>query len=185
MVQGLLIAQPGAQHPSNPLYDPPSRPLIRTANINSPPADPERLGRALVVNVPFLINAFFKVITPFIDPLTRPKLRFNPNCLAEGLFPPEELIVEWGGSAHVEYKHEQYWEPLVRMCAERRERLWEKWREAGAKVGVREWDVKCALELEDAKKEAPAPAPVTAEVAEEPEVAKESEVVAPTAATAV
>ncbi|KAL1940227.1 hypothetical protein VTO73DRAFT_9179 [Trametes versicolor] len=149
---------------------------------------PERLGRALVVNVPFLVNAFFKLITPFIDPLTRPKLRFNPNCLAEGLFPPEELIAEWGGSAHVEYKHERYWEPLVRMCAERRERLWEKWREAGAKVGVREWDVKCALELEDAKKEAPAPMSVTAEVAkeevaapviagvaEEPEVAKEPE----------
>lgn len=150
------------------------------------------------MNVPFLVNAFFKLITPFIDPLTRPKLRFNPNCLAEGLFPPEELIAEWGGSAHVEYKHERYWEPLVRMCAERRERLWEKWREAGAKVGVREWDVKCALELEDAKKEAPAPVSVTAEVAkeevaapviagvaEEPEVAKEPEVVAPTPATAV
>ncbi|KAL1940230.1 hypothetical protein VTO73DRAFT_9182 [Trametes versicolor] len=159
---------------------------------------PERLGRALVVNVPFLVNAFFKLITPFIDPLTRPKLRFNPNCLAEGLFPPEELIAEWGGSAHVEYKHERYWEPLVRMCAERRERLWEKWREAGAKVGVREWDVKCALELEGAKAEAPTPvpatvevvteevaAPVTAEVAEEPEVAKEPEVVVPTPATAV
>lgn len=36
------------------------------------------------------------------------------------------------------------------MCAQRRERLWEKWRERGAKVGVREWDVKCAVELEDA-----------------------------------
>lgn len=35
------------------------------------------------------------------------------------------------------------------MCAERRERLWEKWRERGAKVGVREWDVKCAVESED------------------------------------
>ncbi|OJT15007.1 CRAL-TRIO domain-containing protein C23B6.04c [Trametes pubescens] len=160
------------------------------------PTDPERLGRALVVNVPFLVNAFFKLITPFIDPLTRPKLRFNPNCLAEGLFPPDELIAEWGGSAHVVHEHERYWDPLVRMCAERRERLWEKWREAGAKVGVREWDVKCALELEGAKLDASVPvapevateevaAPVLAKVVEEAEVAKEPEVVAPTAATAV
>ncbi|KAI0635576.1 CRAL/TRIO domain-containing protein [Trametes polyzona] len=116
---------------------------------------PERLGRALVVNVPFLVNAFFKLITPFIDPLTRPKLRFNPNCLGEGLFTPDQLISEWGGSAHVEYVHERYWDPLVRMCAERREKLWEKWRERGAKVGVREWDVKCAIELEG-KEEGPA-----------------------------
>ncbi|CDO72479.1 hypothetical protein BN946_scf184980.g20 [Trametes cinnabarina] len=112
---------------------------------------PERLGRALVVNVPFLVNAFFKLITPFIDPLTRPKLRFNPDCLGEGLFMPEQLLSEWGGSAHVEYEHEKYWEPLVRMCAERRELLWSKWRELGAKVGIREWDVKCAVELEGRK----------------------------------
>ncbi|KAI0822555.1 CRAL/TRIO domain-containing protein [Trametes gibbosa] len=109
---------------------------------------PERLGRAFVVNVPFLINAFFKLITPFIDPLTRPKLRFNPDCLAEGLFAPDQLISEWSGSAHVEYVHERYWDPLVRMCAERREKEWEQWRLRGAKVGVREWDIKCAVELE-------------------------------------
>ena len=104
------------------------------------------------MNVPFLINAFFKVITPFIDPLTRPKLRFNPDCLGEGLFTPEQLISEWKGSANFEYEHEKYWGPLVRMCAERRERLWEKWREHGGKIGVREWDVKCDIEREDAAK---------------------------------
>ncbi|KAI0671386.1 CRAL/TRIO domain-containing protein [Trametes maxima] len=111
------------------------------------PIDPERLGRALVVNVPFFVNAFFKLITPFIDPLTRPKLRFNPNCLSEGLFTEEQLLSEWGGSAYFEYSHEHYWNPLVRLCAERRELLWEQWRRLGAKVGVREWDIKCAVEL--------------------------------------
>ncbi|KAI0366133.1 CRAL/TRIO domain-containing protein [Pilatotrama ljubarskyi] len=134
---------------------------------------PERLGRALVVNVPFLVNAFFKLITPFIDPLTRPKLRFNPDCLKEGLFAPDQLIAEWGGSAHVEYVHERYWDPLVRMCAERREKLWQKWRERGAKVGVREWDVKCAVELEDGKEDAAAVEP-----------AKEPETVQPAPAAA-
>ncbi|KAI0351705.1 CRAL/TRIO domain-containing protein [Trametes cingulata] len=131
---------------------------------------PERLGRALVVNVPFLVNAFFKLITPFIDPLTRPKLRFNPDCLKEGLFAPDQLIAEWGGAARVEYVHERYWDPLVRLCAERREKLWQKWRERGAKVGVREWDVKCAVELEDGKVEV-APA---VETSKEPEAEQPS-----------
>ena len=84
------------------------------------------------MNVPFLVNAFFKLITPFIDPLTRPKLRFNPDCLAEGLFEPAQLLSEWKGTANFTYEHEKYWQPLVRMCAERRERLWEKWRARGA-----------------------------------------------------
>ena len=87
--------------------------------------------------MPFLINAFFKLITPFIDPLTRPKLRFNPSCLSEGLFAAPRLIKEWGGDAVVVYEHERYWPALVRMCAERRERMWEVWRARGARVGLR------------------------------------------------
>ena len=109
--------------------------------------DPERLGRALVVNVPFLINAFVKLILAFIDHRTRPKIRFNPDCTGEHLFAPEQLLADWsGGEADFEYVHERYWEPLIRMCAERREKMWEAWRTLGAKVGVREWDVKCMVE---------------------------------------
>ena len=110
--------------------------------------DPERLGRALVVNVPFLINAFVKLILAFIDHRTRPKIRFNPDCTGEHLFAPEQLLADWsGGEADFEYVHERYWGPLIRMCAERREKMWEAWRTLGAKVGVREWDVKCMVEL--------------------------------------
>ena len=122
-------------------------------DIHSPCPDPERLGRALVVNVPFLVNAFFKLITPFIDPLTRPKLRFNPDCIGEGLFDPSELLSEWnGGTVHFEYEHDRYWGPLVRMCAERREKLWAEWRALGGKIGIREWDVKTRIELAEAEK---------------------------------
>ena len=56
--------------------------------------DPERLGRALVVNVPFLINAFVKLILAFIDHRTRPKIRFNPDCTGEHLFAPEQLLAD-------------------------------------------------------------------------------------------
>jgi hypothetical protein len=30
---------------------------------------PERLGRALILNIPWLLKAFFSLITPFIDPV--------------------------------------------------------------------------------------------------------------------
>jgi len=107
---------------------------------------PERLGRALIVNLPFLLSAFFKMITPFVDPVTRPKMRFNPDCIREGLFTPEQLLKEWGGELAFEYDHERYWRALVQMCDERRMRLIEEWRKRGAKVGTREWDIKTAVE---------------------------------------
>lgn len=114
---------------------------------------PERLGRALVVNVPFLINAFFKLITPFIDPLTRPKLRFNPDCVGERLFDADELLSEWnGGTVQFDYEHDRYWGPLVRLCAERREKLWVEWRALGGKIGIREWDIKTRIELAEVEK---------------------------------
>ncbi|OCH93078.1 CRAL/TRIO domain-containing protein [Obba rivulosa] len=107
---------------------------------------PERLGRALIVNLPFLLSAFFKMITPFVDPVTRPKMRFNPECVREGLFTPEQLLKEWGGELLFEYDHERYWKALVQMCEERRARLMDEWRKRGANVGTREWDIKMAVE---------------------------------------
>ncbi|GBE88286.1 CRAL/TRIO domain-containing protein [Sparassis latifolia] len=106
---------------------------------------PERLGRALITNVPFLLNAFFKIITPFVDPVTRPKMRFNPQCVSEGLFEAPQLLREWGGDCVFEYEHEQYWPVLVQLCAERRAKMREGWRARGATVGVREWDIKVAV----------------------------------------
>lgn len=35
----------------------------------------ETLGRGLVVNLPFLLNFFYKGISPFLDPITRDKVR--------------------------------------------------------------------------------------------------------------
>lgn len=35
----------------------------------------ETLGRACVVNLPFILNFFYKGISPFLDPVTRDKVR--------------------------------------------------------------------------------------------------------------
>lgn len=40
----------------------------------------ERLGRAIVVNLPFLLNFFYKAIGPFLDPVTKDKVRYFWLC---------------------------------------------------------------------------------------------------------
>ncbi|KAF8323718.1 CRAL/TRIO domain-containing protein, partial [Clavulina sp. PMI_390] len=70
----------------------------------------ERLGRAIVVNLPFILNFFFKAITPFMDPVTRDK-RFNPNLL--DLIPPEQLDATLQkGTYDFEFEHELYWKTI-------------------------------------------------------------------------
>ena len=37
----------------------------------------ERLGRAIVVNLPMILNFFMKAIQPFMDPVTRDKVNYS------------------------------------------------------------------------------------------------------------
>ena len=111
---------------------------------------PERLGRAFVINVPFLLNAFYKMITPFMDPVTREKLKFNPNCVKEGHFESDMLIKgNWGGGRTIEYVHEKYWPALLKLTGEKREKHKERWRKLGGKIGVKEWDYKAEIPMDE------------------------------------
>jgi len=104
---------------------------------------PERLGRSIIINVPFLVNAFFKIILPFVDPVTRAKLKFNPDTVGEGLFTKDNLMTQWwGGDRDFEWDHDKYWPTLVKMCSDRHNEQLEKWRKLGAKIGLDEWDIK-------------------------------------------
>ncbi|KAH9068375.1 CRAL/TRIO domain-containing protein [Lactarius deliciosus] len=105
---------------------------------------PERLGASLILNVPFIINAFFKIISPFIDPITRNKMKFNPKPVEDGLFTPDELFKDggWNGSRNFVWDHEKYWQPFVQMCAEIKAEQMARWRKLGARVGCDEWDYK-------------------------------------------
>jgi len=71
----------------------------------------ERLGRAIVVNLPFILNFFYKGISPFLDPVTREKMRFNPN-LPE-LIPVEQLGTEFGGTFNYVFEPVSYWDQLL------------------------------------------------------------------------
>jgi hypothetical protein len=97
---------------------------------------PERLGRALILNVPWALNMFFKLISPLIDPVTRTKMRFNPQAVKDRLFTPDQLVKNWGGDVEVVYEHEKYWPALV-VSTEGRQKEWmERWRSLGGTAGL-------------------------------------------------
>lgn len=125
---------------------------------------PERLGLALIAHLPWLLNAFITLLTPFMDPYTRQKLVFNPVINENGLFrtaadaeawdadsttrvfEPTQLIQEgWNGSQQFMYSHCVYWDALVKLCEERRSRMFVAWHRMGGNVGIKEWDVKVAV----------------------------------------
>ncbi|KAI6024974.1 hypothetical protein PISMIDRAFT_90130 [Pisolithus microcarpus 441] len=111
---------------------------------------PERLGVSLIAHLPWLLHAFFKLITPLIDPLTRTKMIFNP------LFELDQLVHDgWGGTQMFAYDHDTYWPVLVEMCEKRREDMARMWRKLGGVVGIKEWDVKVGLRDEKADEEKP------------------------------
>ncbi len=104
---------------------------------------PERLGKALIIKIPFYINAFFKIIMPFVDPVTREKVKFNPEVTKDGYFTPEMLMSgSWDGACDFEYEHEKYWPALVSLCEERKKAWLQGWRALGGTVGIKEWDYK-------------------------------------------
>ncbi|KAM7186961.1 CRAL-TRIO domain containing protein [Rhypophila sp. PSN 637] len=94
---------------------------------------PERLGKALIINVPWMVNGFFKLITPFIDPLTREKLKFNEDM--SQYVPKEQLWTEFNGGLEFEYDHSTYWPALIKMCDERREARTQRWVAGGKQIG--------------------------------------------------
>ncbi|KAG2149105.1 CRAL TRIO domain-containing protein [Suillus bovinus] len=125
---------------------------------------PERLGLALVTHLSWLVNAFIALLMPFMDPHTRQKLVFNPVINENGLFrttadaevwdadstsrvfEPAQLIQEgWNGSQQFAYSHCVYWEALLKLCEERRSRMFVVWHRMGGKIGIKEWDIKVAV----------------------------------------
>lgn len=99
----------------------------------------ETLGRAIVVNLPYLLSFFYKGISPFLDPVTRDKMRFNPSNLLE-LIPSEHLDADFGGEYSYEFEPASYWQQLIRRChiAEDGSRMnWPVTRDAKSKTSSR------------------------------------------------
>ncbi|KAF8531247.1 CRAL-TRIO domain-containing protein [Gautieria morchelliformis] len=71
----------------------------------------ERLGRAIVVNLPILLSFFYKGISPFLDPVTKDKMRFNPEL--SSLIPQEQLDAQFGGDNEYEFEADSYWQQVL------------------------------------------------------------------------
>ncbi|CCG81079.1 Related to PDR16 protein [Taphrina deformans PYCC 5710] len=96
----------------------------------------ETLGRALVINIPFFVWGFFKLITPFIDPLTREKLKFNEDLTLH--VPRSQLDSDFGGEIVFDYVQKDYWPTILKMSNEARSRKQDNWRKAGGGIGISE-----------------------------------------------
>jgi hypothetical protein len=98
--------------------------------------NPERLGRALISELPWYVSTFFKLISPFIDPVTRDKMKFNENL--KQYVPAEQLWDQRGGDLKFEYDHSVYWPAWIEECKKRRAAYIERWEKGGKLLGEHE-----------------------------------------------
>ncbi|MCJ1309720.1 hypothetical protein MMC25_003380 [Agyrium rufum] len=132
---------------------------------------PERLGRALLLNVPWFFWPFYKLVTPFIDPLTREKVKFNEDLRTH--VPPQQLLMGYGGDVTFEYDHKAYWPAMNGLADEKKRMMTERWVQGGKRIGESEMylkggeekcmrDQEAEMEMSDKmdKVEDPAPAEV-------------------------
>lgn len=87
--------------------------------------------------MPWVVQGFFKLILPFVDPLTREKLKFNENL--SQYVPKEQLLKEYeGGELDFEYDHAAYWPALNKLCEEKRAAYRQRWEVGGKQIGETE-----------------------------------------------
>ncbi|GAA5938402.1 CRAL-TRIO domain-containing protein [Sporobolomyces koalae] len=92
----------------------------------------ERLGKAICVNIPPIFFTFYKLVSPFVDPVTKEKIRFIEGTAdATSLIPAEQLQRIFGGSVNFEYDHSTYFPALTKLCFERKALHLERWKRFG------------------------------------------------------
>jgi hypothetical protein len=145
----LLINFKGASSGSTPSVSQARQVLNILQNHN-----PERLGRALIsqrnymldgtnprinanlLTVPWYVSTFFKLISPFIDPVTKEKMKFNEDL--KKYIPSQQLWKDYGGELNFDYDHQVYWPALIQECDRRREAYKQRWVDAGKQIGENE-----------------------------------------------
>jgi hypothetical protein len=86
--------------------------------------------------VPWYVSAFLKLIGPFIDPVTKSKIKYNEPLVDH--VPASQLMTAAGGEVDFKYDHGIYWPALDKMAAERRQQRRERWEKAGKLIGESE-----------------------------------------------
>ncbi|SCU90084.1 LADA_0F01706g1_1 [Lachancea dasiensis] len=101
---------------------------------------PERLGKALLTNIPWLAWTFLKMIHPFIDPLTREKLVFDEPF--PKYVPEDQLDRLYGGLLDFTYTHDVYWPKLLEIAESKRAHYLSRFEKFGGLVGLSEYDLR-------------------------------------------
>jgi len=83
--------------------------------------------------VPWVVSTFFKLISPFIDPVTREKMKFNES--SRSYVPTEQLWKQYGGDLDFEYDHNAYWPALDAETKKRRTAYKQRWIAGGKRIG--------------------------------------------------
>jgi hypothetical protein len=86
--------------------------------------------------VPWYVNAFLKLVNPFIDPVTKSKIK--PNEPLPNHVPKSQLMKVSGGEVDFKYDHSVYWPALEKITTERRQQRKERWEKAGKIIGESE-----------------------------------------------
>jgi len=101
---------------------------------------PERLGRGLFTNIPWIGYTFFKVVGPFIDPYTRLKTIYDQPF--ENFVPKEQLDKEFNGMLDFEYVHDVYWKSMNELAEKKLEVFYANFERLGKEIGLSEYDLK-------------------------------------------
>ncbi|GME80788.1 unnamed protein product [Ambrosiozyma monospora] len=101
---------------------------------------PERLGKALLTNMPFLARTFMKLIYPFIDPLTREKLVFDADF--SNFVRAEQLDKDFNGLVDFQYDHAVYHPKVCQMAHDFRQHYMDRYYKFGGGVGLSELDLR-------------------------------------------
>ncbi|CDK24557.1 unnamed protein product [Kuraishia capsulata CBS 1993] len=101
---------------------------------------PERLGRALFINIPWYAWPFLKICYPFVDPYTKQKVAFDKPF--SDYIPLQQLAKNYGGEVDFEYDYEAYWPAFIETAAGKRKSYMKRFEELGATVGLSEYDLR-------------------------------------------
>jgi len=94
---------------------------------------PERLGKALMTDLPWYVMSFFRLISGFIDPVTKDKMKFNEDL--REYIPPQQLWTTHTGDLDFVYDHAAYWPALDAECTKRRQAYRARWEQGGKRIG--------------------------------------------------
>ena len=101
---------------------------------------PERLGKCVLVNIPWFAWAFLKMMHPFLDPRTREKAIFDEPF--ENHIEPSQLEAIYNGKLDFKYKHDVYWPDFCNKVDEIKTTEFNRFLKFGGVVGLSEFDLK-------------------------------------------